>query len=383
MLGPGEELLCTFVNTQPPGSITIVKDAAPDSGTDFGFTDNITNCNIGTLDDDGAGGSATPNQATCTVAPNTYTVSENTLPAGWALTSIVCSDGSPVNLGNRSASIGVGPGENVTCTFTNTQNGTVIVDKVTNPPGHPESFGFTSNLPGNATFSLTDLSPPKSVSVAPGTYTVTEDAALPAIWMFTGVECVDSKGNDSTESDRTGTAVVEAGETVTCTFNNAKKGTVIIDKVTNPSGDSQQFGFTGDLPGNGTFSLADSTTPLSVTVAPGTYSVSEDANPAGWSLSDIDCDDSDSTDSDRTATVVVGPLETVKCTFTNTKNGTLVIDKVTNPAGEQQLFGFTGTDLPGRRTTPSRSPTGRRPSRSRCPRARTTCPRTPTRPAGA
>jgi hypothetical protein len=37
----------------------------------------------------------------------------------------------------------------------------------------------------------------------------------------------------------------------------------------------------------------------------------------------------------------------IVCTFTNTKRGQVVIDKVTDPSGDAQLFGFTGTDLPG------------------------------------
>jgi Prealbumin-like fold domain len=53
----------------------------------------------------------------------TYAVSE-TVPANWQLTSATCSDGSPVG------AVALGPGETVTCTFTNTlQLGAIKVTK--------------------------------------------------------------------------------------------------------------------------------------------------------------------------------------------------------------------------------------------------------------
>ena len=43
------------------------------------------------------------------------------------------------------------------------------------------------------------------------------------------------------------------------------------------------------------------------------------------------------------------PGETVTCTFTNTKAARSIVEKQTDPAGDPQLFGFTGSDLPGGR----------------------------------
>jgi hypothetical protein len=65
-----------------------------------------------------------------------YSVAETT-PAGWDSTS-ACSDGSPVS------NIDVGPGETVTCTFTNTKRGTATVIKTVNglPPTGGLSFTF-------------------------------------------------------------------------------------------------------------------------------------------------------------------------------------------------------------------------------------------------
>jgi hypothetical protein len=53
-----------------------------------------------------------------------YSLAEST-PADWGLTSASCDDGSSVS------NIDVGPGETVTCTFTNTKHGSVTLKKTT------------------------------------------------------------------------------------------------------------------------------------------------------------------------------------------------------------------------------------------------------------
>ena len=70
--------------------------------------------------------------------PGTYSVAELTL-AGWDLTGTSCSDQSPVT------AISLQPGETVTCTFTNTKRGTIIVEKQTSPDGATGSFTFTGD----------------------------------------------------------------------------------------------------------------------------------------------------------------------------------------------------------------------------------------------
>ena len=64
---------------------------------------------------------------------------------GWDLTSATCSDDSPVT------AISLEPGEVITCTFTNTKRGHIIIDKVTIPSGDSASFEFDSNYGANFT----------------------------------------------------------------------------------------------------------------------------------------------------------------------------------------------------------------------------------------
>jgi hypothetical protein len=110
--------------------------------------------------------------------------------------------------------------------------------------------------------------------------------------------------------------------------------TVIVKK--DMVGGTASFSYTGTPNGTITTDLGT----ISATVAPGNYSSIEAAPPTGWSLTSIVCDDSDSTGTlaTRTANFVVGNNETVTCTFTNTKQPTLTINKVCVPTTDTGLF---------------------------------------------
>ena len=107
--------------------------------------------------------------------------------AGWDRTSATCSDGSPVRNINLSV------GETVTCTFTNTKRGHVIIDKVTAPSGDPTLFDFSlSGGPDsiNQSFQLADGTTPRdSGAVKSGTYSAAE--TVPAGWDLTNTTCSD------------------------------------------------------------------------------------------------------------------------------------------------------------------------------------------------
>lgn len=95
-------------------------------------------------------------------------------------------------------------------------------------------------------------------------------------------------------------------------------GRITIAKQTDPQDahtPKRSFSFGGDL---GELSLSDDES-VTVDVVPGTYDVTE-AAAAGYELTDLDCDDSDSVEdlAGRRATVDVSPAESVLCRFTNT-----------------------------------------------------------------
>ena len=74
-----------------PGSITIIKDASPEDGTNFGYTTTggLTPATF-TLDDDADPALSNTQVYSDITNFTTYTITEGTLPAGWTLEDIVC-----------------------------------------------------------------------------------------------------------------------------------------------------------------------------------------------------------------------------------------------------------------------------------------------------
>ncbi len=109
-------------------------------------------------------------------------------------------------------------------------------------------------------------------------------------------------------------------------------GQIVIQKVTNPSGDPQLFTFT---PSYGSqFTLTGGTSANSGYIAPGTYSVSETAV-TGWDLTGATCDNGNSP-----ASITVSSGSVITCTFTNTKRGTVSVTKTLSGTTPGQGFTF-------------------------------------------
>jgi hypothetical protein len=311
------------------GSITVIKDAVPDAAVAFEFAPsaNLQQSNF-FLDDDGAGS----NQRTFTgLAAGTYTVQEVNVPSEWQVVDLECvgdTDGDTTT-GMALASINLDPGEDIVCTFTNARSGsiTIVKDSVLD---HPQNFEFdpSSNLQTTNFFLNDDGVGPNLVTFqnlnVPGTYTVRE-LATPAGWELTDLDCAGG-GANTIESLGSATATIglDAGEAVVCTFENTGSGSITVVKDAVPDS-AQSFGFstTGGLSPS-TFTLDDdgvgsNQQPFTGLLA-GTYTVTEDADPLGWQLTDITCEGggSNTSDADRTATIGLEPGENVECTYTNT-----------------------------------------------------------------
>ena len=116
-------------------------------------------------------------------------------------------------------------------------------------------------------------------------------------------------------------------------------GTIVVAKRTVPGSDSAQFAFSGDAAG----SIGDGERITVAGLEPGSYRSTE-AVPAGWDLTSIACGDENSSGDPATgsATFNLEAGETVVCTFTNTKRGTVVVEKQTVPDGTPGSFIFTG-----------------------------------------
>ncbi len=358
---PGEDGAGTVVSSQVtprPGRIIVDKVTIPAGATDiFNFTASYSPGSFSLTD------AAPPNDSGL-IPPGTYTITENAKP-GWYLNGSVCqsgataaSPGSSTTFGS-TATINLAAGVTVTCTFTNTKMGRIIVDKVTVPAGDPTVFQFTAGYQAN--FSLTDTATPNdSGPLSPATYALNE-TAVPG-WT-TSLACADPDGGTA-QSGAAARIDLDAGETIICTFTNTKTvvdvkpGTIIVTKNAVPD-DPLDFEFGGSwLPGS--FYLDDdgvggSPMPNTQTFAnlpPGPYTVKENVA-LGWVLS-IACTDptGGTTVAGSSASISLASSETVTCIFTNTKTvvevkpGTIIVTK--NAVPDDPLdFEFGGSWLPG------------------------------------
>ena len=366
----GENVECTYTNTKG-AALTIVKQTDPSSDPqDFGFdlTGAATPATA-TLDTDAAS-AGTPSQETYAVGAGqlgAYTVTESP-QAGWTLTNLVCTGAgadSSFSTATRTATLDIDAGESVVCTYTNTKHASLQVVKVTDPASDPQDFDF--DLTGSGVPADLDLDTDGANATLPsqqsftlnasqlGAKTVTESAQ--AGWDLTNLVCTGDA--DFSRTGATADLDIDAGESVVCTFTNTKDATLQVVKVTDPASDPQDFDF--DLTGSGVPADLDLDTDGANATLPsqqsftlnasqlGTKTVTE-SEAAGWTLTNLQCTGGGANTSTAvsTATVGVDAGESVVCTFTNTKDATLQVVKVTDPASDPQDFDFdlTGSGVP-------------------------------------
>ena len=328
-----EEVTCTFTNRQRAKIVIVKKVVGYDSGGTFNFNHTLVAGDAPTVPTNPfpliptSGGSKTATISDV-VPYATYHVAEQDPTPGWDLTYLECDEksggsvkNSTTNLALRLATITAEPGETITCTYTDTKRGRIKVYKVTDPANDPASFKFTTTGAGYGGFSLTQAtSPNDSLPLAPGEYSVKEVDPTPAFdlesWSCTWLG--DSKIDPSSTKSK---AVIQlaAGDTVECTFNNTKRGTIIIRKTASPAPlNAYKFEFSQDIDGSGNFKLLNSQSKTFMYVKPGSYSVTEESN---WWFDSVSCVGVQS-DVARTAgsaqlSVNLAAGETVDCTFKN------------------------------------------------------------------
>ena len=348
---PGGSAHCIFTNTKL-GTIIMRKETLPDGAPDtFGYTINGP--------DYSDSGSLADGELTQVdnAQPGTWTLAESLPAADWHLGDISCTSalgtsGFDVDPDNLQTTVELAPGDTMDCTFTNVEDDTITVEKVTVPAGDTSTaFAFTGS--GSiGTFALLDGEKQSfSVDAEAGPYILTEEDPSGSGYEVTEIECVNSQTGEITLGDpltRTVALDTQPGESQHCTFTNELHGQVVIRKATAPAGDTtNEFGFYGSF---GSFALKDGEEKTILDVAPGTYSVSEvDPTSLGYGLTGISCTDSDPggtpSTSDlptHTASINVDAGETVECTFINSKPDTVSVRKTTFPTGGTG-FGFDGS----------------------------------------
>ena len=222
-----------FGNTQG-GSITIRKIANPQGAAtfDFSVTPATVTPSTFTLDDDGNNSNTHSNEQVITdVVPGTvYTVTE-TPSGGYDLAAIDCSGGTTVNdLPNNQVAITFEAGQDIVCTFTNTQPQpgppTLEIVKQANPTG-PATFSFTATggitpasfvLDDNGNASDAHSNTQVFDNVVDGhTYVITETPT--SGFTLSAINCTGAATTNDLPNHQV-SIVVQAGDSVVCTFVN-------------------------------------------------------------------------------------------------------------------------------------------------------------------
>jgi hypothetical protein len=223
-----------------------------------------------------------------------YTVVEDVIPAGWDFASLDCSASTGVTPSINGATVTFAidnAADVLDCTYTNKARGTIVVEKITDDGFG--AFGFTSNTLSPSSFTLTTTAAGAAgkdsrtfSDLAPGTFDVAE--TVPAGWNLVSSSCSD--GSDPASIG------LSSGETVTCTFHDAREtGAIVITKTrkhaAGGSGDQPHPGVTftvtgGELPAAGVTAVTDSNgvacvDGLLLSGSVGDYTVTETV-PAGY-----------------------------------------------------------------------------------------------------
>jgi uncharacterized repeat protein (TIGR01451 family) len=224
---PGDTISCEITNTAT-ATIIVVKNVVGADST-FSFTGDWLTPDDFDIETDAGTGSQTFDD----VIPGSYTLTE--VPGeGYDGTNLICVDANGSTDG-LTATLALDPGETITCTYTNSEWGVLVVDKVTLPEGSGQEFEFEWAPEGETAtdFTLADETAAYSTgAIAPGEYVVSETSTLGG-WALVDLVCTDPADDDTDPVVEGASATVHVGlgETVTCTFTNAQRGPLTFDKV--------------------------------------------------------------------------------------------------------------------------------------------------------
>lgn len=281
----GETKYCTITNAKN-GSITIIKDAQPDSTQSFSFTAS-QEMGSSSFTLYGVTNDAThPNTRTFSNLPaGAYTVKElpdeDNVGGDWVLTSLTCVDPT----GNSSAdttnpyqaNINLAAGEAVTCTFTNMMLPKLTITKTV--INHGLSYGTDHFSPYKVGTTVVTLN--QATSFNPGTYTVSETEDSNYTVTFGG------------DCDSHGSVTLVAGDNKTCTITNEEKLTylTLVKTVTNDNG-GKALATEWTLMATGPTNISGKTGDASITnvaVNSGVYTLSESGGPSGYTMGNWSC----------------------------------------------------------------------------------------------
>lgn len=247
-------------------SLTIVKDAQPDSEQDFSF--NIEQVSTGRnadflLDDDGDDTNVLPSSTTFTPVPSDRYVITETEEDGWTLEDIDCGDAPHLREDNK-VTVFVAEEAQVTCTFTNVQDARVIVTKYNDlnrngqrDEGEPTLEGWEMNLDCQQfnprveaiVVAPTDCNDDQQTTnslgvanfnnVSPNEVYILSET-LQEGWTWSNTDCDAEKA--VLENDNEFALGVSAGDTFNCEVGNYRDVVLSLQKANdNPEADNGEF----------------------------------------------------------------------------------------------------------------------------------------------
>jgi Prealbumin-like fold domain len=341
-LQAGETVRCVFTNHDstiaPDGrGVVIVEKQAPATHDPSlepagAFTDDLPPCLF-------TGIPSGSEQICANVVPGTYAVTETDISGSGHLVSLRCDDANSTwDLATRRATIRVEANETVRCVWINAAqagNGAATNVRLTDqlPAGPGLSWSIDPAVSG---CSLLNQVLSCSFAKLGDGETMSVHVTSPT----TSASCGRYPNTAVASADNRARVEASASITVVC------PGHIVVRKVTRPSPDptDTSFSFTG---GGGlspaSFSLKNGESRTFANLAPQAgYSLAENT-PAGWDLTSACSDDS------LISNIDVGPGETVICTVTNAKRGSVTLKKTTNGVVDPSkdiLFILTGPGLP-------------------------------------
>ena len=343
------------------GKITVVKNTLGGDGafqftSDVGSNSNPVVTSPFTITTSGGTGSQLIDQ----VKPGTYHISESSLAANFDFTSVSCTANNAFASATtdqtaKSATITMGNGGDITCTFTNTKRTFLtLVKTVTNDNSGTKTLSdFPLTASGPVTISgVSGTTSVTSRQVSAGTYALSEQ---------TQAGYTASSWTCSGASSFTGSGVTLAvGNTATCTIINNDIGPALtlVKVVTNNNGGTKtlsDFPLTAAGPVTIT-GVSGTTSVTNRTVNAGLYALSEQTQ-AGYTASSWSCTGAGTLSGSNltlgldgagtTCTITnddIGPTLTLVKTVTNDDGGTKTLsDFPLTASGPVTISGVSGT----------------------------------------
>src|SRR5262249_43002428 len=156
-----------------------------------------------------------------------------------------------VSISEKTATIALEPGENVTCTYTNSKLPTIKVIKTLVPATDDGKFNFAidGQTFDNGGHGYGNGGHTDAIVVGLGDHTVSEtgNGGTKSADYESGYVCTSGEAQVAAGDGTTiGLKNLQAGEDVVCTFTNKRRPTITVNKVVLPSTDPGTFNFTID-----------------------------------------------------------------------------------------------------------------------------------------